>query len=150
MASVLPAALDHLILLLEGRVSGLARAIPAGRFKHTPFDVESLLAASVSAPYPFEIDDLGESQPQDVPSTLSGNQIWHGVSWVVRIAYAASPLDQATRSKTIFTDRYQIRRTLGYPLSWSGVSGVARVMAEEGALTTVEIIGARGGTKLTL
>ena len=142
MASVLPDVIDRLKDLMEGSVSGLSRSISSGRFQHVPFDPGSLLARAVSAPYPFEIEDQGEYQPLDVPSTTSADQIWHGCRWVVRVAYASSPLDQTERLKTLQRDRYEIRRCLGDPLNWLTVTGIARVVADESVLREAEIIGA--------
>ena len=141
MASILPDVMDRLIALMKGGVSGLDRPIPASRFEHADWEVDTLLSRAVSAPYPYNVDDIGEFQPADVPSTLSGDQVWHGCQWLIRVAYAASPHNQQERLKTIQRDRYQIRRALSYPLNWLTVGGLGRVLIEEGTIDTAEIPG---------
>ena len=148
MASALPAALDHLISLLEGTATGISRVIPAGRFKHVAWEIESLLSGAVSAPYPFTIVDEGETMPSDVPATLSGSQIWHGCNWLIRVAYCAAPLNRAARAKTVMEDRYQIRRTVGYTPSWLAVPQIARAVVEEGAVSDLRVLGAAGDEEI--
>ena len=145
MASILPDVLARLTALMDGTASPPPRrSIPSGRFERVEFDVGSLLQRAVSAPYPYEIEDLGEFQPLEVPSTLAGDQVWHGVRWTVRVAYATSPLASHDRLATVMEDRYAIRRCLGDPMSWLTLSGVASVRADEGSIGDVEIIGYGG------
>lgn len=141
MSAVLPTIMDRMVALLEGTPSGVTQAISSGTFTHVPFDAEYGLTASVEAPYPFEIEDTGEFQPADVPSTLAPDNIWHGATLLVRVAYMASPHDAHTRLKTIQQGRYDIRRCLGDPDSFSTLPGFSGAWAEEGAITAATLPG---------
>ena len=143
--SLLPDIESRIVALLEGTATGVDRSIPAARFKHLPFDPEYALEASSSAPYPFEIEDGGEFQPLDVPSTLAATHVWHGANLTLRVAYAASALQQKTRQATIQEDRTTIRRTLEDPESWLTISGFSRCVADQGRIEVGAVPGNESG-----
>ena len=141
MAHVLPVIEDQIVALLEGTASGIARSVAAGRFKHIPYDPQYALPMSIQAPYPFEIVDNGEHQPLSTPSTVAHDQVWHGVHLLLRVAYTSSPHDGFERQKTIQRDRYSIRRCLGDPDSFDGVTGFAGISVDEGQIRTAVLPG---------
>ena len=141
MADVLSDIMDRVVDLLEGRPSGVTRSIPSGLFKHVPFDAEYGLTAAVSKPYPFEIEDAGEFQPADVPSTISPNNVWHGANLLIRVAYMADPHNAKERLRTIQEGRYYIRRCLDDPDSFSTLSGFSGAWAHDGEITSAVLPG---------
>jgi hypothetical protein len=130
MSSVLPDHLDRLKALIEGTESVYAnRTIPARRFKHVESAVEDCLAAAAAAPYPASIEDLEEFQPNDLPTTTSAEQVWSGARFRLRVGYAGTKNEVRDLQEIIARDGYALRRTLGDPGSWDGVTGFSRVVA---------------------
>lgn len=139
MAAVLPDIIDRMVALLQGTYTSAPRSISSGRFKLIPFEVERALPNASQRPRPFEIRDDGEVQPLDVPSSLAGDQVWHGAGLTLRVGYALAANDQHTQMQEIQRDRYEIRRALGYPDNYNGVTGFSRAIADEGEIVDAEI-----------
>lgn len=139
MPTVLPSIVDRMVALMEGSYGSATRAIPARRFVLVQQEVELALSNASQRPRPFEIIDDGEYQPSDVPSTLSGSQVWHGCRLMVRVGYARQHKNQHTQRQEIQADRFQIRRALGYPPNYAGVTGYARSVVEEGEISEIAL-----------
>lgn len=139
MAAALPGLADRIVSLMEGLV--VDRAIAANKFVHTPYNPNDSLAPSAVEPYPFEIVDGGIFQPQDVPSTMSASQIWHGATLLVRVGFVISEHDAYEWMKTIQAYRYDIRRTLSDPVSFGNTTGFSKVETEEGDILEEDIEG---------
>jgi len=128
--AALPDHLDRLKALLEGTESTYAnRTIDRGRFKHVEGDVEDHLGAASMAPYPASVAELEEIQPDDVPTTTSGEQVFAGCRLKLRVGYAGTKNEVRDLQDRIAIDGYALRRTLGDPESWDGVTGFSRVRA---------------------
>jgi len=128
--AVQPDHLDRLKALIEGTESTYAnRTIPARRFVHVEGDVEDHLANAADAPYPASVTDIEEIVPDGVPTTTSAEQVWAGCRFVLRVGYAGTKNEVRGLQAIIVRDGYALRRTLGDPESWDGVTGFSRVRA---------------------
>lgn len=130
MPAALPDHLDRLKALLEGTELTYAnRVIPARRFVHVEGDVEDHLGAASMAPYPASVAGLEEIQPDDVPTTTGGEQVFAGCRFTLRVGYAGTKNEVRDLQGRLALDGYALRRTLGDPESWDGVTGFSRVKA---------------------
>ncbi len=130
MPSALPDHLDRLKALIEGTEATYAnRVIATRRFVHVEGDVEDHLAAAAMAPYPASVEGLEEILPDGVPTTTSAEQVWSGCRFTLRVGYAGTKNDVRSLQAIVARDGYALRRTLGDPESWDGVTGFSRVRA---------------------
>lgn len=149
---------ERIIELMEGAVD-TDRAIPVDRFVHVDEAAEAIPEHD-AAPYPFEIPVDGEwTQPLDVASTLSGAQVWGGKRIMIRVLYSEeaayrSHVSSEARVATIDDDYAVIRRTIGYPRSYDGVTGYAGSVVHEGRITRIinqgEVDRGQSGAMLVL
>lgn len=140
MAALLPDILDRLVELLEGRYVP-TRSIARGRFVHAPMLVESLLPQANHKPYPFEVETGDTYWPEDIPHTLSSEQIWSSTDVVVNVLYAVHPDNVLERQKVIQQDIYAMRRTLSDQGSWDSLTGFARCALRATARDSIELPG---------
>lgn len=132
--------------LMEGAtVTSPAVRIPLNRFKIADYGIDSLLSASVSAPYPFTLGDPSWAQPTDVRSTLAASKRWHGATLQLRVAYAAQPQKRADRQRLIMDDLSAIRKTLDHPLSYQSITGHCRTVCEDAQIAVFSGAELEGG-----
>lgn len=133
--------ITHLVSLLEGKVSGLDRPVPADKFKLIDFEPERALAEANEEPYPFEIDELGTFEPFEAVYNLAGSHQYQGSRVQIRIAYSATPHNQHARFQTVREDRRAVARCLTFPDSWDAAAGFVKCEWESGEIVPVSIPG---------
>jgi hypothetical protein len=141
MAAVLPGLVDRMIALIEGKPSGVTRYVSKGLFKHTPYNPNTLWAASAKTPHPFEVVDGGIFQPLDTPSTMCHSQIWHGSTQIIRVGFVTNVHDALEHTQLIQKRRYDIRRCLNDPASWGNTTGFGKVEVFEGDINIEDVEG---------
>ena len=123
MASVLAAVLDDLRAIVAG--ASTLSPIASGRYVAVEYDPSSLLPATASRPYPFEVEVGSRGVPTDYPTDASGNYAYYQREIKIRVGYSGDPHEGEDRQDEIVTDEDEIVLALEDPTHWSATGWVA-------------------------
>lgn len=145
MATRLPGILDHLSSLLRGKVPSppLDRAIPSGRFVHAKMPVEYELPRTSKAPFPFHISALAQYRADPTEENVAGDEVYRGLTFLVRVGYALKAIEEYVQQKAILTDAHAIHRCLSDPDSWDIAAGFARFSCSGARIVEAAVPGAQ-------